>query len=66
MRKYYYYYYVFETGFGCGVHETDDSGFNVGEVTKAIREKYGNKSTISFWAQISEKEYLKMIECINQ
>lgn len=66
MRKYYYYYYVFDKGFGCGVSESDEAGFNLSEVTKELRRRFGGTHTVSFWHEISCDEYEEMLEIISE
>lgn len=66
MKKFYYYYYVFDRGFGCGVSETDETGFNLSEVTKELRQRFGGTHTVSFWHEISSVEYEEMLKIIGE
>lgn len=60
--KYYYYFYVYSTGYGCGVSQSKEAGFNLSEVTRRLRNEKGGSATISFYKEISLGEYEKMIE----
>ena len=63
MRKY---YYCHKNGFGCGIGYSNDSCFPLSEATKKLREEYGRSATISFWREISQSEFEKMNDIIDE
>lgn len=62
MEKYYYYYYVYSGGFGCGVSESKDTGFNLLDVTLKLRANRHESAVVSFYQEISFEEYEKMLK----
>ena len=66
MRKYYYYTYKCDNFYGMGLAYSDDSCFQLYEITKSLREKNGVLTTVDFWHEISADEYEKMSELIGE
>lgn len=60
MEKFYYYAFQSKGFFGSGIRYADDGCFNLAEMHKFLQETYKKRCVITFWKEITRKEYEEM------